>query len=223
MSRTREMARPGARARAGRGRRGPELLTPGQIRFRGCLNFPPRTPRRPISPSWGPAPQDCMRLCAQPANTRASFSSRLRRWPRPRATGRRAGSRRRWPRTTASSCTCMTPRSRGACWSAVRRRNPRARGAGPRSRPAVARRALRRGPLRTAGARARGRALGQAGGACGRERNGAARRAPTVGARGRGADDPVLERARAQALWTEEDGCHGLVCADGQVIRPARS
>jgi L-aspartate oxidase len=28
----------------------------------------------------------------------------------------------------------------------------------------------------------------------------------------------VLEQARAQALWTDEDGCRGLVCADGQVI-----
>ena len=50
-------------------------------------------------------------------------------------------------------------------------------------------RALRRRPLRAAGARARGRALGPPRGARRGQRHGPARRAPALGTRGRGADD----------------------------------
>ena len=62
-------------------------------------------------------------LTAAPQPARASRSSPRRRWPAPRATGRRAASRPRWRPTTRPTCTARTPSAPGAT-SCARARPP---------------------------------------------------------------------------------------------------
>ncbi len=103
-------------------------------------------------------------LVAARAGARVALVSRSP-LPSRRATGPRAGSPRRWRRTTRPTATSPTrsPPAAAPPARARSRRSATSRRRGPR--PRAARGALRRRPPRRARARARGRALGAPGGA----------------------------------------------------------